>query len=507
MNLHSPLRFEEKSFTETILGEPPSAEIGAAFLKLEDGRAFFVTGAGSSAGNPTALPTGPKLAEILEEWARPVGFAQEIDDLADRTDLGQICELLSGGIGRADVIREIQQQIKWRDSEFNLCHLAIALFFGEGMLSVSFTANWDPKIGDAFQVVGAVKEPAVVWDKGMMSVVGGDAHFVHLHGYWDDPASLVMTTAELARPDALKWTEPSLKSALSNRDPIFVGFSAEPEYVVRSLAEMRAVMEQAPSSVIGLEDVAAYREKSPILSKALGLDDDQSRYIQGDACEVMGELLRCAYRKRIEELTEDAVARIGATENLSRFFSPGAAAKVRAILEDMTLEEFLALLWGTTARTAELGSCPQRTIASCADDFAETLGVLISLYSCPDAEDLQKLHSGFRIVGPGGSAVELSPALPEELISAFTAQVRAGKFNDRLSGPGSADDPMVLICAGTVGALPPKDAKVSLVGARPSTSVSASNRTPADVISFDELDRRFGEIADEAPTLARVLRT
>ena len=87
-----------------------------------------------------------------------------------------------------------------------------------------------------------------------MGEVGTDPCLVHLHGHYDDPTSLVMTDADLAKPGAIKWTDPMLKAALVAQDPIFVGFAAEPEYVIRSLTKMRSAMQRAPASVIALED-------------------------------------------------------------------------------------------------------------------------------------------------------------------------------------------------------------------------------------------------------------
>ena len=506
MNLHSPLTFDEKSFKETALGAEPELAVGAALLKLEDGKAFFVTGAGSSAGQPAGLPTGPGLAAILEEWARPAGFGPKLDTLADKGDLGQVCEMLDEEVGRPAVVREIQRRVDWRDSNYNLCHLAIALFYGEKILSVSFTANWDPKVGDAFEVVTSEKKPRVVWNKGMMSVVGNDPHLVHLHGHWSDPDSLVMGNSELHLPKVLKWTEPSLKSALSNHDPIFVGFGAEPEYVIHSLEEMRLEMEHPPTSVIGLDDVEDFSTKSGALSKALGLDLDKACYIQGDACEVMGELLRCFYRKHLCSVVDDAVARIHATGALSLIFQADAEAQLRAVIEDMPMETLLGLLWNSTARASENGNCPQRTIASCASELAETLAVVMTLCSCHDAADLRVSRDGFRITRNDGVVFDLCPAMPSNHINPFEAQTRAHRNSDRLSGPADAELPMVLVCAGTIGALPPKDAKVSLVGGGDSKSVSASKREPADVITFNELDHRFGQAGAEPATLDQGLK-
>ena len=394
----------------------------------------------------------------------------------------------------------------WQDSKYNLCHLVIALLYGEEILSVSFTANWDPKVGDAFEAVDSRKKPRVVWNKGMMSVVGNDPHLVHLHGHWSDPDSLVMGNSELHLPKVLKWTEPSLKNALSTHDPIFVGFGAEPEYVIRSLEEMRLEMQHPPTSVIGLDDVENFSAKSAALSKALGLDLDKACYIQGDACEVMGELLRCFYRKHVCSVIDDAVVRIRATGTLSRIFQGDSEVQSRAAIDEMPMEAFLGLLWSSTARASENGSCPQRTIASCASELAETFAVVMSLCSCADAVDLRVSRDGFRIARNDGAIVDLCPAMPNSHINPFEAQARAHRNSDRLSGPADAELPMVLVCAGTVGTLPPKVAKVSLVGGGDAKSVSASKRAPVDVISFDELDRRFGQNGLKPATLEQGLK-
>ncbi len=226
MRLYGPLTFEERSFRETPLGEEANGSMSSAIMSLLDRRAFFMTGAGSSAGAPTGLPTGPQLSARLAQWARDIGCGDALDG-ADESDLGEVCAALEGAIERGQLVRHIGQDVDWADSEFNLCHLAIALFFAEQLMRVGFTVNWDPKIDDAIAVVANGKRPKIAHDPQTMSSVGSDPFLLHMHGRWSDPDSLVMTNAELDKPGAIKWTDPNLRATLSSNDPIFVGFAAE----------------------------------------------------------------------------------------------------------------------------------------------------------------------------------------------------------------------------------------------------------------------------------------
>jgi len=314
MHLHEPLSFHEISFRRTPLAEPPRAETGLALASLVNGRAFFVTGAGSSAGAPTGLPTGPQLAAGLVAWAEGSGLGEQMAALEDCSDLGEVCEALNGALNRGMVIRQIEEEVDWEESDPNLCHLAIALLFGEEAVSISFTVNWDPKLSDAFKRVGGKIVPRVAYNAATMSTANNnEPRLIHLHGLWSDPDSLVMTSTELEKNAAVKWTDPQLRASLSSGSAILVGFAAEPSYVLKSLSEMRELMDNPPTSVIGREEVEKFTAKSPRLAEAIRLNENLDRYVQGDACEVLGELLRCYYWKRLEAAIE-AAANLGAKE-------------------------------------------------------------------------------------------------------------------------------------------------------------------------------------------------
>ena len=149
MELHEPITFAQNSFRETSLREEPDPAVRYAVVPLHGERAFFFTGAGSSAGTPTGLPTGPQLAAKLVAWAHESGAGAAVDALKDPSDLGQVCAALETALDRDSVVRHIRKVVEWRSAKINLCHLAIALLYAEGLLRISFTANWDPELEDA----------------------------------------------------------------------------------------------------------------------------------------------------------------------------------------------------------------------------------------------------------------------------------------------------------------------------------------------------------------------
>ena len=305
----------------------------------------------------------------------------------------------------------------WEDSEFNLCHFAIALFYAEEVVKLSFTTNWDPKLEDAICRVAGRQQPRIARNRQTMGEVGTDPCLVHMHGHCLDPDSLVMTSKELKGPDALKWTDPSLRAALTKQDPIFVGFAAEPEYVIESLREMRAEMQRPPASVIGIESTAKFSSDSAALAEALKLGEDEDRYVQGEACEVMGELLRCCYRKRIDQVLADAEARAGVGAGTRRVLSASGTATVRSAIEALSTEKLLALLWSATAKVDKDGAARQASIAKISSQLAETLAVLMVLASCDDAEEITVSRGGFRLGRADGTTVDLWPAIPEDYLS------------------------------------------------------------------------------------------
>lgn len=503
MELHKPITFKQNSFRERPLREDPDPTVKHAVVPLYEERAFFFTGAGSSAGQPTGLPTGPQLAAKLVEWAHESGAGAAMEAVDDPNDLGEVCTALEAALDRAALVRHIRKVVAWRDSKINLCHMVIALLYAEGLLRISFTANWDPKVEDALDRVACAKRPRIARDATTMGEVGTDPCLVHLHGHYDDPTSLVMTDADLTKPGAIKWTDPMLKAALVAQDPIFVGFAAEPEYVIRSLTEMRSAMQRAPASVIALETLTDFCAKSVALAEALKLAEDEDRYVAGDALEVMGELLRCCYRKLLEEVLREAEEMARAGGGAGRVLSETGVERVREALRDLTLERFLALLWAVSAKAAENGTAPQATLLCLQTAFAETLAVMMVLASCHDVAELSVTDGGFRIRRENGSSIDLWPAIPSEHLNPTDAIARVLRYGDRFGGPADSEVPLVVVCAGTSGALPGAG-KISLMGAGAAEKIVRARREPAGAINLSAIDARFDGAGDD-DTLSRGL--
>ena len=473
----------------------PDPTVRYALVPLHEERAFFFTGAGSSAGRPTGLPTGPQLAAKLVEWAHESGAGAAVEAVDNPDDLGQVCAALEAALDRNALVRHIRKVIAWRDSEINLCHMVIALFYAEGVLRISFTANWDPKVEDALDRVACSKRPQIAHDATTMGEVGTDPCLVHLHGHYQDPTSLVMTDADLAKPGAIKWTNPMLEAALAAQDPIFVGFAAEPEYVIRSLTNMRSAMQRAPASVIALETLADFCAKSVALAEALKLAEDEDRYVEGDALEVMGELLRCCYRKLLDEVLREAEEMARAGDGARRVLSETGIERVRKALRDLTLERLLALLWATSAKADENGTAPQATLLCLQAALAETLAVMMVLSSCHDAAELSVTGGGFRIRRENGSSIDLWPAIPSEHLSPTDAVARVLRHGDRFGGPVDSKVPLVVVCAGTSGALPGAG-KISLMGTGAPEKIVRARREPAAAINLSAIDARFDGTSD-----------
>jgi hypothetical protein len=497
MNLHEPVSFRETSFRETQLAAESHADTGLALASLLNKRAFFVTGAGSSAGAPTGLPTGPQLAERLVAWAEDSGLSERMATLEDRSDLGEVCEALNGALGRGMVVRKIGEAVDWEGTDPNLCHLAIAILFGEEAVSISFTVNWDPKLGDAFERVAGRRKPWVAHNAATMSMANNnDPRLIHLHGLWPDAESLVMTSKELDENAAVKWTDPQLRTSLSSGGAILVGFAAEPTYVLKSLSEMRELMDSPPSSVIGREEVDTFTAESPGLAEAIRLNEDLDRYVQGDACEVLGELLRCYYRKRVETVIDAAAEKAQAAQGLGAKFSMLGRQRLEEALGDLSLEDLLGLLWSSTARVSEEAACRQRTIAAATPGLQEILACVMVLAGAEGVRDLSASRFGFRLETGSRGLVELWPIIPENQLSPSDARVRAFQHSDLFGGPADAEVPLVLVCGDTVGAIP-KGGKVSLVGEGRPESVGMGRRTPIDTINLFLLDERL--VGHEGP--------
>lgn len=211
--------------------------------------------------------------------------------------------------------------------------------------------------------------------------------------------------------------------------------------------------------------------------------------------------MRCCYRKLLDDLLDEAAAKAHACAPPTVSPITGAEANMRALLCGHPVAELLSLLWHSAARPSATGSARQRPLNGCADKLAECLAAVMLVDSCADAGGLQLVRGGFRVARNNADPIDLWPLIPDGVVSTSDAQELAYRRSDRFSGPRDANVPLVLICAGTVGAVP-ATSRVALVGTGSPASVGAALRAPSDVLTLEELDRRAQTVT--APGLAKV---
>lgn len=178
--MHRDYDFTEPSFRAVPLRDPLSKPALQRLLAtLLQRRLIPLAGAGLSAGSPTDAPQASAVADRLVEFARNAGLQAQIDGLEDPRDLGEVAAVLCEALGRGPLERELLA-VDWAGRPFNVGHLAIALMYGEGLVSVGFTTNWDPLIARAADTIADLR----LWcpcDIHSLRV-SGHPMLVHLHG-------------------------------------------------------------------------------------------------------------------------------------------------------------------------------------------------------------------------------------------------------------------------------------------------------------------------------------
>ena len=141
-------------------------------------------GAGLSAGEPTSLPGGAGVAADLGAWAAGVGIP--MGGVADPQDLGEVAQAVEDATDEPTLSKQLLDLEPWSSRPFNLAHLSIALLYSEGLLTVSFTANWDPQVKRAAETIEGMQLSCPCNVPTLQ--VSSPPTFTHIHGCVEDPA-------------------------------------------------------------------------------------------------------------------------------------------------------------------------------------------------------------------------------------------------------------------------------------------------------------------------------
>jgi hypothetical protein len=199
-----------------------------------------------------------------------------------------------------------------------------------------------------------------------------------MHGHVDHPDTLVATTRDLGRPGAIAWTEPQLAGTLAQAEAVLVGFAAEPEYVIRTIEQMRVATGRDPIAVISIQSRADFLAQSPELAVATGIDTDPDRYVQMDACEALAETLRVFYRSRFDQIATEAQQRAEQVIDGRWTLEDEVILRLREAFVGRSVDEFLDFLWQGAALADDPDQADQPSLGPLEADLASLLATLSS---------------------------------------------------------------------------------------------------------------------------------
>lgn len=493
-------KFDGAAYRERAIGESVAPELVSLMLPLSQGRIFFLAGAGISVSQPTGLPTGKQLAELLAQWLRDQNLGSVVDDLGDATDLGEVCEAIEEHTNRDTLNYQLFHSADWKHAHPNLCHFMLALLFGEGLIRRSFTFNWDDKVRQAADVVDALLSCAV---DGPTLRSGSDPKFVHLHGHVEHPETLIATTGDLSRSPL--WAEPSLESEIHEQEIVLVGFAAEPAYLIEGLKRFKELVNKPPFAVLSRSTLDDFKSSSPQLSELCGFDDGSgaSHFIQSDACEALTELVRAHYgaeARRLLNLAGDRAAELASTWGCP---SVESLQTLETGVLGQCLFEFLAFAWrGQALGETEAFETRLVPMSRYADQWASILTTVLVLANCIDVASLDMIQDGFRLTLNSGDRVDLWPLLAREGRPLLSATSNAQKHAGLFSRPRDAAIPLVVVAEGGWGM--PRVGHASIVGTDSPGSVLNPGRGVVDAVSISILQTRLAQL-DDAPELGELV--
>jgi len=197
-----------------------------------DGRLVIYAGAGLSRAEPTGLPTGPEVASrTYERLARllPAIPACDEDDL---TSVADAVASLAGGL---PALREtVVNVVEFTTAVPNYGHQALALLLLEGLVKV-LTTNWDDCIERGGQPE-RVRVTITALERAQM----GDGALLKIHGCATRPDTLLITTAEVDKPQ--DWITHEMGARLADSHVVFVGIGDVAAYVRDRLSDTVAAV-------------------------------------------------------------------------------------------------------------------------------------------------------------------------------------------------------------------------------------------------------------------------
>ncbi|MGV8912789.1 MAG: SIR2 family protein [Rhodoglobus sp.] len=191
------------------------------------GKLVIYAGAGLSFAEPTLLPNGSQLAELVYARLLPAYPGLFI---VRSNDLVAISDAVSVWPGGDSALRQAFVAVaRFTTAAPSYGHQAIALLLLEGVLDV-LTTNWDDDIERGYT---PERVQAAVYQQDIYDLAGPKV--LKIHGCATRPGSLLFTSTHLAHPPA--WVVDQTRALLGGKVVAFVGIGDVAGYVKTRVAE------------------------------------------------------------------------------------------------------------------------------------------------------------------------------------------------------------------------------------------------------------------------------
>ncbi|TAP44627.1 SIR2 family protein [Arthrobacter sp. S39] len=205
---------------------PPYA-VALAAKAMSSGKIVIYAGAGISLSQPTNLPTGAVLAQIIHTRLK-VAFPV-LEDI-DPRDLVAVADAVAALPGGENALRQTSAiAANFKSAKPGYAHRVLAHLMLEGVIDV-LTTNWDNCIERG---AGEERLPTVTTYRDLADI--SPPSVLKIHGCASQPNSLLVTSGHLEDPP--HWVREQTHARLGSAVVVFVGIGDVAGYVKQRIEE------------------------------------------------------------------------------------------------------------------------------------------------------------------------------------------------------------------------------------------------------------------------------
>ena len=273
--------------------EPVAAAVATLGAAAAQGTLVICGGAGLSKGDPTALPLGSELAELVHASLR-ARLGDGPLAAADPTDLLSVADTVEGLPGGEALLQTaLLEAADYTVAEPNYGHIVLALLLLDGAVEVMVT-NYDDCIERGGGPFGRLQ--AVISDADRAQVHGPAV--MKVHGCATRNGTLLASTQQLAEPPT--WVFHHFGDRLGVASIVFLGLGDVAAYVRIRIEQLLAEIGDAGRVWVTATSLSdAWKELVP---------DIENRFISMSADDFLDQLIRDYMRIALEHLRRDAAA-------------------------------------------------------------------------------------------------------------------------------------------------------------------------------------------------------